>query len=207
MTAQPDYDRHARLYDRLIANRVYNRLAWGVDPARYAAFTAEAVASGSGPMLDVGCGTAVFSAAAYRAASRPLTLVDGSAGMLARAGERLAATTVELVQADLFALPFAPGGFETVGCFAMLHVLDDPWAGLLALRPQLAPGGSLFVSMLVADGARRSRAYLRALHRRGEVGPPRSADELHAAAVPLFGDDLTVERVGAMAFLRARVAT
>jgi SAM-dependent methyltransferase len=206
VSAQPDHDRHARLYDRLVGNRVYNRLVWGVDPARYADFTAEAVASGTGPMLDVGCGTAVFSAAAYRAAGRPLTLVDRSAGMLARARERLAGTTAELVQVDLFALPFAPGGFETVGCFGMLHVLDDPWAGLLALRPQLAPGGWLFASMLVVDGGRRSRAYLRTLHRHGEVGPPRSADELRDAAVPLFGEDLTVQRVGAMASLRARVA-
>jgi SAM-dependent methyltransferase len=207
VSAQPDYDRHARLYDRLIGNRLYNRLVWGIDPARYAAFTAEAVVAGSGPMLDAGCGTAVFSAAAYRTASRPLTLVDQSAGMLARARERLAGTPAELVQADLFALPFAPGRFETVGCFAMLHVLDDPWAGLIALRPQLAPGGTLFVSMLVGDRGGLSRAYLGALRRRGEVGPPRSADELRAAAVPLFGEDLSVERVGAMAFLRARVAT
>jgi ubiquinone/menaquinone biosynthesis C-methylase UbiE len=206
VSAQPDYDRHARLYDRLIGNRLYNRLIWGVDVRHYAAFAAEAVASGDGPMLDAGCGTAVFTAGAYRTATRPLTLVDRSAGMLDRARQRLGDATAELVQGDLFALPFPPGGFETVGCFAMLHVLADPWAGLIALRPQLAPGGRLFVSMLVADGGGVSRAYLRALHRRGEVGPPRTSDELHAAAVPLFGEDLSVQRIGAMAFLRAQLA-
>jgi len=202
---QPDYDRHARLYDRLIGNRLYNRAVWGVDPARYAAFAAEAVASGSGPMLDAGCGTAVFTADVYRTATRPLTLVDRSAGMLARARERLAGSAVEFVQADLFALSFPPGGFETVGCFAMLHVLDDPAAALAALRPQLAPGGRLFASMLVSDGRRLSRAYLGALQRRGEVGPPRKTDDLRAAAVALF-DDVSVARIGAMAFLRARAA-
>lgn len=206
MSEQPNDDRRARLYDRLIGNRLYNRAIWGVDPARYRAFTAEAVASGTGPMLDAGCGTAVFTADVYRAATRPLTLVDQSDGMLARARERLAGTSVDLVRADLFDLPFAPGRFETLGCYGMLHVLGDPGAALVALRPQLQPGGWLFASMLVADRGGISRAYLRALHRRGEVGPPRTAQELHDAAVPLF-DDISIERIGAMAFLRARAAT
>jgi SAM-dependent methyltransferase len=207
MTAEPDYDRHARVYDRVIGNRLYNRAIWGVDPAVYAAFAAEALDAGDGPMLDAGCGTAIFTAGVYRRARRPITLVDRSAGMLDRARERLAGAPAELVQADLFALPFAPGTFETVACFAMLHVLDDPWAALIALRPQVAPGGRFFASMLVSGDRRVSRAYLGALHRRGEVGPPRTADELHAAAVPRFGEDVHVERVGAMAFLRAQVTT
>ena len=40
----------------------------GLNPAAYRAFAAEAVATGSGPLLDAGCGTAVFTADAYRAA-------------------------------------------------------------------------------------------------------------------------------------------
>ena len=54
---------------------------------------------------------------------------------------------------------------------------DDPWAALRALRGQVAPGGRVFVSMLVTDRP-VGRAWLGALHRRGEVGPPRSAAEL-----------------------------
>jgi SAM-dependent methyltransferase len=155
-------------------------------------------------MLDAGCGTAVFTAGTYARASRPLVLVDRSLAMLERAAERLGdGASVRLVQADLLDLPFAPGRFATVGCFAMLHVLDDPWAALTALHDQLAPGGRLFASMLVSDGSAVSRAYLRMLQRAGEVGPPRSAEELAAAARRLFGPSAEVRRTGSMAWLRA----
>ncbi|MDQ4048315.1 MAG: class I SAM-dependent methyltransferase, partial [Actinomycetota bacterium] len=108
----------------------------------------DGLAAGHGPFLDAGCGTLVFTAAAYQA-SRPLVLVDRSLGMLRRAAERLEGAPAALVQADVLDLPFAPGRFATVACHAMLHVLDDPWAELAALHRQVAPGGRLFASMLV----------------------------------------------------------
>jgi SAM-dependent methyltransferase len=199
------YDRHVSVYDRLVTRRRYNRAVWGVDVDDVVAFAREAVHTATGPLLDAGCGTAVFTAAAYRETERPLVLVDRSRGMLERASHRLgdAAAPVTLVQADLRDLPFVPGAFATVCSFAVLHVLDDPWAGLAALRAQLAPGGELFASMIVSDHARLGGAYLRLLRRRGEVGPPRTAAELGAAARELFGDLASVERKGAMAYLRA----
>ncbi len=206
MSAQPDYDRHARVYDRLVGNRLYNRALWGLEPSRYVAFAAEALADGRGPLLDAGCGTAVFTADLYRGATRALTLVDGSAAMLAKARERLAGTPVDLVQADILTLPFAPGSFETVACFGTLHVLDDPWAALAALRAQVTAGGRLFASMLVDDRGGVSHRYLELLRSRGEVGPPRHAGELREVAGGLFGDDVAVRRIGSMAFLRAGAA-
>lgn len=202
------YDGHAALYDRVIGGRAYNRLIWGADVADYAAFAREAVAAAGGPLLDAGCGTAVFSAEAYRHATRPLVLVDRSVAMLQRAADRLGATPapLTLAQADLLDLPFAPGGFATVACHGVLHVLDDPWPALAALAAQLAPGGGLYASMLVDDRRRIGARYLRLLHRRGEVGPPRSAADLAAAARGLFGDGATVERRGSMAYLRATAA-
>src|SRR5664280_2767341 len=83
------YDGRAALYDRLVSNSFYNRRVWRSSVASYATFAAAAVASGDGPMLDVGCGTAVFTADAYRVAERPLVLVDRSLGMLTRAAQRL----------------------------------------------------------------------------------------------------------------------
>ena len=197
------YDRHAALYDRLIGSRIYNRLAWGTRPTEYRAFAAEALAAGEGAFLDGGCGTLVFTADGYRDATRPIVAVDRSLGMLGRAAERLhGGAPAVLVQADLMDLPFAPGQFDTVACFAMLHVLDDPWAVLAALRDQLAPGGRLFASMLVSD-RRAGRAYMRVLRRAGEVGAPRSADELTAAARRVFGASAEVRRSGSMVWLRA----
>lgn len=195
------YDRHAKAYDRLIGNRTYNRMLWGTDVDDYAAFAAEALAAGEGRYLDAGCGTAVFTAPVYRSSPRPLVLADLSAGMLERAAHRLADAPAELVQADLLALPFAPRSFETVACFGVLHVLDDPWPALAALRGQVAPGGRLFASMLV-DDRRVGRAYLRVLRRAGEVGPPRSSAELADAARSCFGASASLTRTGSMAWLR-----
>jgi len=196
------YDRRAAAYDRLVGSRAYNRVVWAASVADYEGFADEAVAAGDGPLLDAGCGTLAFTAAAYREASRPLVLVDRSLGMLARAAERLVGAPASLVQADVLDLPFAPKRFPTVACNAMLHVLEDPWAALAALRDQLAPGGRLFASMLVSDRS-IGRAFLAGLHRAGEVGPPRSADDLARAAHELFGQSAEVQRTGSMAWLRA----
>jgi SAM-dependent methyltransferase len=199
------YDRHAKIYDRLIGSRLYNRAIWGALIADYRAFAVEAAQTATGPLLDAGCGTALFTDAAYRETSRPLALVDRSVGMLAQAAARVSATPAPatLVQGDVLDLPFAPGGFATVSSHAVLHVLADPWTALAALADQLAPGGDLYVSMLVTDRGGLSGPYLRVLHRRGEIGVPRSADDLAVAANDLFGDLAQVERRGSMAYLRA----
>jgi hypothetical protein len=65
-------DRLAAWYDRVVGNRLYNRLVWSTSPRAYAEFAATAVASASGPLLDVGCGTAVFTADSYGDARRPI---------------------------------------------------------------------------------------------------------------------------------------
>ena len=177
---------------------------WGTSPRDYAAFAAEAVAASDGPLLDAGCGTAVFTADVYARAECHVVLVDRSVAMLRRAAQRLEpGPRVHFVQADLLHLPFGPHGFTTVTCHGVLHVLDDPWAALAALADQVAPGGALYASMLVTDRGGISGAYTRALNRRGEIASLRSADELAAAARELFGDAANVTRTGATAWLRA----
>lgn len=199
------YDRHASFYDALIGSRLYNRVIWGAPITDYSAFAMEALRDGNGPFLDAGCGTAVFTASVYHNAHRPLVLVDRSLAMLRHAATRLSNVPATLIQARLESLPFSRRSFETVACFAVLHVLDDPWTVLADLREHVAPGGRLFASMLVADGSRTSRRYLSMLHRRGEVGPPRYADDLQHAANEIF-TQAVVSRTGSMAWLRASVS-
>jgi hypothetical protein len=112
------YDRHASLYDRLVRSRLYNRLAWSTSPAHYTRFAAAAFAESDGPLLELAGGTAAATAALHARSNRPAVLVDLSRAMLERAAERIATHAgtsdelpphVRLVQADLFALPFAPG--------------------------------------------------------------------------------------------------
>lgn len=200
-----DYDKHAALYDHVIGNRLYNRLVWGIWPRAYTEFAARALASTDGPLLDVGCGSAVFTADAYRASSRPQMLVDRSAGMLARAKARVGKTPgarAQFVHADLFDLPFHPHNFTTVTCHGMLHLFTDTPGVLRVLCAQLAPGGTLYVSSLVAETPVGSRV-LHALHRKGDIARPRTADTVLAQARTVLGDDISTSRRGGLLFLTA----
>lgn len=193
------YDGRAAAYDRLIASALYNRLAWGTSPGDYERFAQRAVDSAAGPLLDVAAGTATATAAAYRTSERPVILSDQSRDMLARAAQRLAVDGrvrpgVRFVQADAFALPFEPGGFETVVCLGFLHMVEDVRGLLDRLTGQLRPGGRLFCSSLVQASTRGSR-YLAMLHRAGEVATPRTADQLAELA------EVEVNTIGSMAYL------
>jgi SAM-dependent methyltransferase len=177
------YDRRAAAYDFVVGSRLYNRLLWGSSPQAYGAFADRAVFSGSGPLLDAGCGSLVFTAAVYARTDRPLVLVDRSIGMLRAARTRLHRAVdgrsdgVVLLQADLRRLPFKPRAFSTVLCMGMLHLFDDVSQAVFALAELAEPGGHLFLTSLVAE-TRIGKGYLSVLHRAGEVATPRTRDTL-----------------------------
>ncbi len=189
----------AGFYDRLVRSRLYNRLAWRTSPDDYEQFAAEALADGDGPLLDAGCGSAAATAGLYRAAHRPLVLADQSAAMLELAAARIGGRQgVRYVVCDLASPPFRPGEFGTVACYGVLHLIEDVPRWVTRLRA--LSYGRVFLSALVAEHA-VSRAYLRALHRVGEVARPRTAAELEAA-IRAGAKEASVEfrRRGAMAY-------
>lgn len=198
------YDRRAAVFDRLVRSRTYNRAAWSTSPAEYERFAATAIASGSGPLLEIAAGTAAATADLHALSGRPTVLVDISRAMLERAAARIATAAgtpsqlpphVALVQADLQAAD-PSSGYETVLGLGVLHLFDDV-AGLVEdLRGRLRPGGSCHLAGLVAE-TRRGARYLDVLHRAGEVATPRTAAEL-TAALP----DAQLRTTGCMAFVR-----
>ena len=214
-TPSQRYDGRARLYDRLIGSRLYNRVAWGTSPAAYAAFAHQAAAYGNGPLLDAGCGTLVSTAAIHAASGRPTVLVDISRDMLAVARQRLVAMGGHIpdhlvfLQADLRHLPFRDSVFGSVLCPGMLHLFDDVEIIAAALARVTAPAGCLFMTSLVTDrwlGAR----YLGALHRSGEVARPRSAAELVGrlgSAASGLARPVTLRIDGGVAFMTGQIAT
>jgi ubiquinone/menaquinone biosynthesis C-methylase UbiE len=206
------YDSRAAAYDRVVGSALYNRLLWGTFPDRYRAFAREAAASGNGPLLDAGAGSAVFTAGAYVNTDRPLLLVDRSLGMLEAARDRIAdraggtlPSSVTLLQADANDLPLRAGCIDTVLSMGMLHLFDDVAGHVAELGRVLAPGGTLFGMGLVAEQW-PGRAYLRLLHRAGEVARPRSFDEMRRAVASGLGAEVEGAREGCMAFFTARAA-
>lgn len=205
------YDGRAAAYDRMIGNRLYNRILWGTSPESYRRFAEEAVTSGDGGwVLDAGCGTMVFTAEAYALVpGRPVVAVDLSLDMLRMAKKRLREATrggeprVILLQADLLDLPFVQGKFETVLSMGMLHLFEDPAPLLDVLNRCLRPGGTLFLSSLVEAG-RLGDHYLRFLNRAGEVATPRAVAALECLLSTSPAGPAQVCLEGNMAFVRGR---
>jgi demethylmenaquinone methyltransferase / 2-methoxy-6-polyprenyl-1,4-benzoquinol methylase len=130
------FDRIAPVYDAM--NRI---MTAGLD-RRWRRRTIAAVVRPGGRVLDACCGTGDLALAAERMGA-VVTGLDFSPAMLERA--RRKSSTIEWVEGDLLALPFADGSFDaaTVG-FGVRNV-TDLHAAVSELRRVLRPGGRLAI--------------------------------------------------------------
>ena len=130
------FDRIAPVYD--VMNRV---MTMGLD-LRWRRIAARAVVRPGDRVLDACCGTGDLAVACERAGGR-VTGLDFSEAMLERA--RRKSESVEWVEGDLLALPFADGSFEaaTVG-FGVRNVADLE-RSLAELRRVLGPDGRVAI--------------------------------------------------------------
>ena len=98
-----------------------------------------------GDVLEVAVGTGL-NLALYPSGTH-LTGVDLSREMLARARSRSAAIgrPIELKEADVEALPFDDGTFDTVVCTLAMCAVPDERAAILEMSRVLRPGGLLLL--------------------------------------------------------------
>lgn len=141
----------------------------GQDEAVEGALVAAASARpGVGRLLDIGTGTGrVLELLAGQADSA--MGIDRSPEMLRLARGKLAGSgnqSAEVRQADMGALPFADGSFDTVTLHHVLHFADEPAAVVAEAARLLAPGGRL----LVADYAAHELEELRARFHHSRLG-------------------------------------
>jgi len=96
-------------------------------------------------VLETGCGVGAQTVTlAARSPNARFTSIDLSAESVAQARTR-GLENVEFAQADIFALPFAPGSFDHVFvCFVLEH-LAQPVQALAHLKAMLKPGGTITV--------------------------------------------------------------
>jgi SAM-dependent methyltransferase len=93
-------------------------------------------------VLDAGCGLGGFAEYVRAWGASEVVGVDLSEAVDA-AADRLRGK-VDLVQADLYRLPFAPGTFDVGYSIGVLHHLPDPERGFRALAGAVRPGGTVF---------------------------------------------------------------
>jgi SAM-dependent methyltransferase len=112
-------------------------LDFAPDPLRDAhnQIAARLLGDGPGRLLDVGCGTGVYSTALAERGWTP-TGVDVSADMLRRARER----GLEVVRADATALPFDDAAFDAVVSTWTHTDIDDFRSALREIARVLRPG-------------------------------------------------------------------
>ena len=130
------FDRIAPVYDAM------NRLMTAGLDQRWRRETAEAVVERDDRVLDVCCGTGDLALAAAHAGGR-VTGLDFSEAMLERA--RRKDPSIDWVEGDALALPFADGSFDAVTVGFGVRNLDDLEGGLRELRRVLRPGGRVAI--------------------------------------------------------------
>ena len=126
--SKAQYDSIGTAYDVVAGLDIYHRVFWGVSTRRYRAFAdAARAACGEGVLLDLGCGSMLFTAGVHRAHERSAVGVDASLGMLRRARARVGSSggphTLALLQADALHSPFFSNSFDAVICMHLAHVL------------------------------------------------------------------------------------
>jgi len=130
------FDRIAPVYDLM------NRLMTAGLDGRWRRMTARAVVRGGDRVLDACCGTGDLALAAEQAGGRVVGL-DFSEGMLERA--RRKSSSIEWVEGDLLALPFAAGSFDSATVGFGVRNVEDLEAAFRELQRVLRPGGRLGV--------------------------------------------------------------
>lgn len=141
------------------------------------------VEAGATRILDLGCGTGAFAAAAVsRWPTAQVTGVDVSAGMLAVADRELAAlppgtrARIDLVQAAADRLPFPDGAFDVVVSSFVLQLVPNAHRVLREGRRALRPGAMLvFATWLAGGSLPADEAYADALVAAG-FEPPGGGD-------------------------------
>jgi ubiquinone/menaquinone biosynthesis C-methylase UbiE len=113
-------------------NRLMRQVGWSPDD-----FAGKTV-------LDVGCGTGRFAEVALSCGAS-VVAVDYSSAVDACWSNLKAHPELNVVQADLYALPFPLGCFDLVYCLGVLQHTPDVRRSFAALPPLVAEGGLLVV--------------------------------------------------------------
>ncbi|MCK6523599.1 class I SAM-dependent methyltransferase [Myxococcota bacterium] len=118
--------------------------------------TAKAV-RGAGRVLEVACGTGLFTEALAPVVGE-LVATDYAEAMVQRTQQRLGdVTNVQFMRRDVMAFDDSDGLFDAVVASNVLHLLPDLVGGLAAIRRVLRPGGLLITPTYCHDQTPLSR--------------------------------------------------
>ena len=136
-------------------------------------------------VLDVGCGAGRFTEVALSFGAR-LVAVDYSSAVDACWSNFGSHPNLEVIQADMRALPLRVEQFDYVYCFGVLQHTPDVRQSFLSLPPMVRPGGRLAVDLYPKTGLEWmwSKYWLRPVTKR--VDQVRLLKIVEAVAPPLL---------------------
>jgi SAM-dependent methyltransferase len=103
-------------------------------------------------VLDAGCGNGRFTRACAAFAPRQVVGLDPSQSVVAARANTAGLDHVEILQGDIFQLPFPAASFDHVFCIGVIHHLLDPRAGFLELAKRIKPGGRISIWVYAREG-------------------------------------------------------
>jgi SAM-dependent methyltransferase len=185
------------------------RLLFGTDIARLyeAAETALGGLADGASVLDIPCGGGVALRGLDPGRHVRYVAADIAPAMLDRARREAAARglhQVELVEADVEALPFADGEFDLCLTFTGLHCFPHPRVAVTELARCTAPGGRIVGSWLANDTGAVYEPSRRLGRVAGLLGPSCSIGELTGWLAAAGVGEILVQRSGALAYFTAR---
>jgi len=202
-----------RFYDFYIERpwlaQLIGRLVWGIDVAPlYRSMAAIAALPDGATVLDVPCGGGVALRALHPGQQVRWVAVDVEPKMLARCERRARehGVEVELLQADMRALPLPDACADVVLAYSGLHMVDEAPRAVAELARCLKPDGTLVGSTFLADGSRRQRLLLGHGARTGQNGALVPADELRGWFEAVGFADVSIAPARGFAIFRARRA-
>jgi SAM-dependent methyltransferase len=184
--------------------RLVGRAIWGIDASiLYASMAPISQAAAGATIVDVPCGGGVAFRALVPVQDVRYVAADLSPKMLRRAERRAKERSldqIELVAADMTALPFADAEADLFLSYSGLHMVDDPEPAVMEIARCLKPGGQLVGTTFLSDGSRRARWIFGLGSRRGHALPPSRADVLRWLEIAGLGDVALGHQPGFAAF-------
>lgn len=160
--------------------RLIGRALWGIDAGiLYESMEAIASVPRGATVVDVPCGGGVAFRALRPDDDLRYIAADLDPRMLARAERRRrkrGLVQVELVRADMTALPFADGEADLFLSLSGIHMVEDKQQAVMEMARCLKPGGELVGTSFFSDCSRRARMLFELGRRRGHAMPPSRAE-------------------------------